>query len=182
MNRLVKFINRFEDALLVIILAVMILLSVFQILSRNILSEGVVWIDPLLRTLVLWVGLTGAIVATRYDNHIRIDIFTRYFPKSWQSVSLRIVYLITMLICLIIAWHAARFILSEYEYQTIAFSGVPAWLTGLIIPLSFGLMGLRYAAMSLGMSAEKAPLPADHGTVVDEGHSENRHEDRSGRP
>jgi len=189
MNRLVKVINRFEDALLVIILAAMILLSLFQILSRNILSEGVVWIDPLLRTLVLWVGLTGAVVATRYDNHIRIDIFTRYFPKNWQSVSLRIVYLVTMLICLVIAWHAARFILSEYEYQTIAFSDVPAWLAGLIIPLSFALMGIRYAAMLLGTPPERAPLPADHGTVVVEGHGddprddrhEDQHEDRSGR-
>jgi len=178
MNRLVNFINRFEDALLVIILAAMILLSVFQILSRNILSEGVVWIDPLLRTLVLWVGLTGAVVATRYDNHIRIDIFTRYFPKNWQSASLRIVYLVTMLICLVIAWHAARFILSEYEYQTIAFSGVPAWLAGLIIPVSFALMGIRYASMLFGFSPEKAPLPADHGTVIDESHGEGQHEDQ----
>ena len=169
MNRLLRIINRFEDATLIIILAAMIALSVFQIVSRNILSEGVVWIDPLLRTLVLWVGLTGAVVATRFDNHIRIDIVTRYFPARWQAISMRIVYLVTMFVCLVISWHASRFILSEYEYQTIAFSGVPSWLTGLIIPVSFSLMGIRYACLLFGVSAEKVHLPADHGTVIVEG-------------
>ncbi|VAW53235.1 hypothetical protein MNBD_GAMMA06-2014 [hydrothermal vent metagenome] len=146
-NKLIKIINVFEDGLLVVILSSMIMFAVYQIIARNLFSEGVVWIDPLLRTLVLWVGLSGAVVATRTDNHIRIDIFAKYFPPHILKIIQRIVYLFTLLICLIIAWHAARFIYSEYEYGTIAFSNVPSWLTGLIIPLSFSLIAARYALL-----------------------------------
>ena len=146
-NKIISIINKVEDSLLVLILSSMIILAVFQIISRNLFSEGVVWIDPLLRTLVLWIGLAGAIVATRQDNHIRIDVFTKYFPESWLKKIHRLVYLFTFFICMLIAWHAARFVLSEYEYGTIAFAAVPAWLTASIIPLSFFLIAIRYALL-----------------------------------
>lgn len=146
-NKFIKIINTFEDSLLVLILTTMIVLAVYQIIARNIFSEGIVWIDPLLRTLVLWVGLAGAVVATRTDHHIRIDIFAKYFPPNILKYVQRIAYFFTLLVCLLIAWHASRFVYSEYEYQTIAFAGVPAWLTALIIPVSFSLIAVRYALL-----------------------------------
>lgn len=137
----------FEDSLLVIILSSMIIFAVYQIIARNLFGEGVVWIDPLLRTLVLWVGLSGAVVATRTDNHIRIDVFTKYFPPYMLKYVQRTAYLFTLCVCLIIAWHSARFVYSEYEYHTIAFSGIPSWLTALIIPVSFFLIAVRYVLL-----------------------------------
>jgi len=125
----------------------MIILAVYQIFSRNLLSEGVVWIDPLLRTLVLWVGLTGAVVATRTDKHIKIDVFAKYLPMKILPFIQRSVYLFTLLVCLLISWHAAQFVMSEYEYGTIAFSGIPAWATAIIIPISFSLIAMRYAVL-----------------------------------
>jgi len=146
-NKFIKIINVFEDSLLVVILSSMIIFAVYQIIARNLFGEGVVWIDPLLRTLVLWVGLSGAVVATRMDNHIRIDIFAKYFPSHIVKYLQRIAYFFTLCVCLLIAWHAARFVASEYEYSTIAFSGVPAWLTASIIPISFTLIAFRYVLL-----------------------------------
>ncbi len=158
-NKLIKAVNRIEDGLLVAILSSMIVLAIYQIISRNIFSEGAVWIDPLLRTLVLWVGLAGAVVATRTDNHIRIDVFTKYLPANLKPYVQRSVYLFTLLICLLIGWHASRFVLSEYEYGTVAFSGVPAWVTALIIPLSFFLIALRYGLLFMSPPEKKRPVP-----------------------
>ena len=135
--------------------------AVYQIIARNLFNEGVVWIDPLLRTLVLWVGLSGAVVATRTDHHIRIDIFAKYFPLDSLKYVQRIAYLFTMSVCLLIAWHAARFIYSEYEYGTIAFSGVPSWLTALIIPVSFSLIAFRYALLFISPYQRKISQDAD---------------------
>jgi C4-dicarboxylate transporter DctQ subunit len=161
-NKAIKLVNAFEDGLLVIILTSMIIFAVYQIIARNLFGEGVVWIDPLLRTLVLWVGLSGAVVATRTDNHIRIDVFTKYFPAHLLKHIQRVAYIFTILVCLLIAWHAARFVLSEYEYGTIAFSGVPAWITALIIPVSFTLMAVRYILLFISPYERKILVDADN--------------------
>lgn len=158
MKKLIAFINKLEDTLLVLILSTMIVLAIYQIIARDIFSEGVVWIDPFLRMLVLWVGLAGAVVATRTDNHIRIDILTRHLPKKLQFYTQRFIYLFTLSICLLIAWHAGRFVLSEYEYHTMAFSGMPAWISALIIPVAFFLIALRYLVL-LFAPVKLPPVP-----------------------
>ncbi|PCJ85971.1 MAG: C4-dicarboxylate ABC transporter permease [Thiotrichaceae bacterium] len=134
----------------------MIILAVYQIFSRNILSEGVVWIDPLLRTLVLWIGLAGAVVATRTDKHIKIDVLVKYLPVKLLPLIQRSVYFFTLLVCVLISWHATRFVMSEYEYGTIAFSGIPAWLTAIIIPVSFCLIAVRYGILILTPQSQLA--------------------------
>lgn len=156
-NKIIRFVNKLEDGLLVLILSTMIVLAVYQIVSRNLFSEGLVWIDPLLRTLVLWVGLAGAVVATRSDKHIRIDVFVKYLPARFLPYVQRVVYLFALMVCLLIGWHAARFVVSEYEYSTIAFAGIPAWLTAIIIPVSFTLIAFRYALLFI---SPKVKTPA----------------------
>ncbi|TNF86538.1 MAG: TRAP transporter small permease subunit, partial [Gammaproteobacteria bacterium] len=86
MQTWVKSLHRAEDALLVILLTAMIVLACTQILLRNFFDSGIVWIDPLLRVMVLWIGLVGATVATRHNKHIRIDLLSRYFERNTHSL------------------------------------------------------------------------------------------------
>jgi TRAP-type C4-dicarboxylate transport system permease small subunit len=104
-----KAINKLEDWFLILMLAIMVVLAVTQIFYRNVFGSGVVWIDPLLRVLVLWVAIGGAVVATRTDNHIRIDFFTKYFSKSICKYAQRFVYAFCVFICGLISWHAVKF-------------------------------------------------------------------------
>ena len=148
-NRIISFINKLEDGFLVLMLTVMVGLAVAQIVYRNVFDAGIVWADPLLRVMVLWVALAGAVIATRTDNHIRIDYFTRYFSNRVCRCIQRFVYAFSIVVCALISWHAARFVLMEYEYHTIAFHGVPSWVTAVIIPVGFALMALRYLMLFL---------------------------------
>ena len=141
---IIGIVNKLEDWFLILTLAVMVVLAITQIFYRNIFSEGIVWIDPLLRVLVLWVAIAGAVVATRTDNHIRIDFFTRYVSERFHKHLLRLVYGFCVFICGFIAWHAVRFVQMDYEFETIAFANVPAWITELIIPIGFFMMAFRY--------------------------------------
>ena len=138
------FINKIEDWFLVMLVAIMVLLAVGQIFYRNVFGIGLVWADPLLRVMVLWVALAGAVIATRTDNHIRIDFFTRYISKRFCSCVNRLAYAFSIAVCSLISWHAARFVSDEYEYGTIAFLNIPSWITASIIPIGFGLMAFRY--------------------------------------
>lgn len=168
---IIRLINKAEDSFLVLILTTMIVLAVVQIVFRNLMGEGIVWIDPLLRMLVLWVSLAGAIVASRTDNHIRIDLFSRYLPRAWLMAIRRLVYSITVIVCAIIAWHSARFVLSEYEYGSTAFGSLPVWAAALIIPLGFSLIAFRYTLL-IFLPVAPETRPADTATDDAAGSSE----------
>lgn len=147
--RLIKAVNRVEDWLLISMLAAMVILAVTQIAYRNFSGGGVAWIDPLLRMLVLWVALSGAVIASRTDNHIRIDFFAKYISGKYYIYIKRVVHAYCVLICAVIAWYSISFVQMDYEYETVAFAGIPAWITELIIPVAFGLMAFRYFLLLL---------------------------------
>lgn len=46
MKKLIGLINKLEDTLLVVILTTMIVLAGYQIVARNLFTNGIVWIDP----------------------------------------------------------------------------------------------------------------------------------------
>lgn len=140
----IRYLHRLEDSLLVGLLGLLILLASTQIFMRNLLDTGIVWIDPLLRVLVLWLGLIGASVAAREQKHIQIDVLTRLLNPTVARIVETLVNLFSSAICLIISWFGAGWILLDYEDRITSFLGAPAWVLEVIIPLSFGVIGLRF--------------------------------------
>ncbi len=132
-----------ENCLLALSLFVMIALASAQIIMRNVWDSGLSWGDPTLSILVLWVGMLGAMVATREQNHISIDILSRFLPEHLKGVNQIILDLFTAIVCGLLAYHSYRFVLMEFEDGTTAFGSVPAWLCEAIIPFGFGLIALR---------------------------------------
>lgn len=137
-----------EDGILVGLLLLMIGLAVTQILLRNLFEGGIIWSDVLVRTLVLWVGLVGAMVASRQGNHINIDILERYLPSKAKIIVHFIVELFTALICSVVAYFSLRFVRMEYFDGGMAFARVPAWVCESIIPFAFAVIALRYCILS----------------------------------
>ncbi|MDH3222019.1 MAG: TRAP transporter small permease [Gammaproteobacteria bacterium] len=142
-------IHRAEDALLVALLAVTIVLACTQIVLRNFFDSGFVWIDPLLRIMVLWLGLIGATVASRNDKHIRIDLLSRFFERNTDGMVQVIVAQISAWTCLLVAWYGMNWIRLDYVDGVASIIGIPAWILEVIVPLSFALIGLRYFIISL---------------------------------
>ncbi|MGM0595313.1 MAG: TRAP transporter small permease [Pseudomonadota bacterium] len=143
--RLLTLIHRTEEALISLLLALMIVLAGAQIVLRNLFDSGIDWGDPLLRILVLWVGLLGAMLATRQDKHIRVDLLTRYLPQTWKRYSAVLTHLFSAGVCALIAWHSGRFVRFEMQDGIELFSGLPAWVAEAILPLAFTVMALRFS-------------------------------------
>ncbi len=149
-----------EDTLLVVLLTVMMVLAVVQILLRNLFDAGLTWADPLLRVIVLWLALAGALAATRADNHINLDVVSRLLPAPARAATRALTDLFAAAVCGVLAYHGARLVQMDWLAGTAAFGAVPAWLCELIIPLGFALMGLRFvllARLRLGQVGRPAP-------------------------
>ena len=124
------------------------MLPVAQVVLRNLGLGGFYWGDSAVRVIVLWIAMLGALIASREDNHIRIDLLSRLFSKSSLGFSAttfqRANYLFTCFILVMFAYASLQFVYYEYVDGAIAFGLVPAWICELIIPLASGLMSIRY--------------------------------------
>lgn len=138
-----------EDALLVMLLSGLIGLAATQIVLRNLFDTGFVWADELLRLLVLWVALFGAIAASRDDRHIRIDILSRFLGERAKLAAAVVIDLFTAAISTIVAWFALKFLMDSYEFQDTLLGDLPAWPFQLVLPVAFGLIAYRYFVFSL---------------------------------
>lgn len=140
--RLESGFARIETALAVFGLALMLGLSLIEIVLRNLLHTSLPGSDVLIRYLVLWVSFLGAVLAVR-ERHIKVEIISALIPESWRLRLERPIFLFSTAVCATLAWAAWRFWHDEWL-------SVPAgekWIAGLgiIIPASFVLLTLHYA-------------------------------------
>lgn len=144
LQRLHSALVHMENWTLVFILFSMIFIAVMQILLRNFFGFGVIWAETLVKVLVLWTALIGAMVATRQGKHINIDIITRYVSEKGRSVVNALTSLFTAIVCAVVAYYSVIFVALEYEDGSPAFANVPNWLCESIIPFALSIMGARY--------------------------------------
>ncbi|HOC44500.1 MAG TPA: TRAP transporter small permease [Thermoanaerobaculales bacterium] len=147
--RLVRALAIVEDGLLVVMLAGLIVLAAAQIALRNLLDTSLLWADPAVRVVVLWVGMIGAMVATRFDKQISVDAVSRFLPGRWKSAVRVVTDLFTAAVSLALAWHSTRLLLGDREGGVTVFAAVPLWVCELVLPVAFGVIGLRYLAYAL---------------------------------
>ena len=143
------FLYRVENGILVLLLLSMLAMAVSQILMRNLFESGIIWGDILVRILVMWVGLAGAMVASRHGNHISIDILSSYLPKRAGNTVKSAVEFFTAAVCSIAAFYTFRFVKIEFDEGGMAFAQVPTWVCEAIIPIAFIVIALRYFMLSI---------------------------------
>ena len=138
-----------ETFLLLFFLFAAILLASTQIILRIFFDNGIYWADSALRVMVLWIGMIGAMFASRSNRHIRIDVLSRYLPKKIKDRVWQLTDIVSAVVCISVAFYSIQFIQYEYEDNAIAFANVPVWLCEAIIPVAFIVMGLRYFFYSI---------------------------------
>ena len=139
---------RIEDGFLVVLLLGILSMAVVQIFLRNVFETGIIWGDILVRILVLWIGMTGAVVASRRGEHINVDIVTRLLPVAARPAVNAVVAFLTSAVCTVAAYHSIRFVAAEAVFGGTAFAGVPVWLCQMIIPVGFAMIAVRYLLLA----------------------------------
>ena len=155
LRRLAGFANLLEDTLLLGTFVILLLLGALQIALRNLFGMGLVWSEPLVRALVLWLALQGAMVASRENRHLCIDLFGRYLHGRTAKWVQLLINLISACVCGLVAFASMELVTFEYEDSTTLTGGLPIWVVQLILPLSFTVMGLRFLRLAFSPSIEK---------------------------
>lgn len=143
-NQIVRFIENLEDGIVVLLFAAIASISLLQIILRNFFDTGLVWATPMLGVLLLWLTLSGAVVAVRKDRHISINILAAHLPPHTSCMVFAGTKIFTAFVCAVIAYYGARLVQMDFEMESVLFSNVPAWVCELIIPISFSLLSVRF--------------------------------------
>jgi TRAP-type C4-dicarboxylate transport system permease small subunit len=157
-------VHRAEDVLLALLLGSLVLLAPLQIVLRNVFNMGWVWADPLLRVLVLWVALLGALAASRQDRQIAVDVVSKFLSPRANAIVGSLTGIFTAVVCGVVAYHSWLFVVGERAFGSKAFGDVPAWLCQSVIPFAFAMIAVRHfghAYGHVGIALGLSPPPED---------------------
>ncbi len=145
----IRMLQKLEDGILISLLLLMVFIAVFQIFARNVFDSGIRFGDELIRVLVLWISLMGAMVASRNNGHVNIDLISRYLPVHIKKLSTIFVGFFTSFICGAMSYFSYNFVMMEKADGVIAFADIPIWIFQSIIPVSFAVISIRYVLISV---------------------------------
>jgi TRAP-type C4-dicarboxylate transport system permease small subunit len=143
-HQILTFAKRLIDSLLCLLLVALILLACLQIGLRTCFSSGLLWADPLLRYLVLWCGMLGAVVATREKKHIAIDVVGYLAPEQLKPWIGLFIDLFSSLVTAVLTWAAIIFVHNERLFGGSFLLSLPSWIWNLIFPIAFTLITIHF--------------------------------------
>jgi TRAP-type C4-dicarboxylate transport system permease small subunit len=160
--RVDRFARSLETWLIVIILGGLILLGAAQIVLRNFFSIGFAWGDGLARLAVLWLGLLGALAASRDGRHISMGAVTRWLPPKLRIVAGVCADVFGAAVSAALAWASWQFVSDSREFGDTMLGDVPAWWLQAAMPVAFALIAFRFGAQAVrrtrGVEVSEAPL------------------------
>ena len=97
-----------------------------------------------LKQLVLWLAFLGGLVATRERRHLSLST-VELFPEKIRRVGRLLAAAVAAATVAILTYASVVLVLANREEGRVLMGGMPVWILELVMPVSLGLMALRFA-------------------------------------
>ena len=152
--------KRFEDGLICLALAALVVLPIAEIVLRATVQTGISGSNALVQHMTLVIGMLGGAVAAR-ENRL-LGLSTGSFLKGgWKSGAALFSGVVAATISLFLCFASYQFVITEKEAGSILAYNVPVWVIQSALPIGFGLVAARilyYAGESWKLRALAAAL------------------------
>lgn len=144
MKTIFSFIDRVVEALGIMVICVLIVITSIQVFCRYVLGNALSWPEEISLMLFCWMAYLGLTMAMKKDAHLRVDAFVMTMPANVQ----RILHLVCLagaaLTCAVIAYMSFETSLKILSRGQTAISvPLPIGYVWLGIPLGFALATLQ---------------------------------------
>lgn len=160
-NRIDRAARNLETWLIVIILGGLIVFGAAQIVLRNFFSIGFSWGDGLTRLTVLWLGLLGALAASRDGRHITMGALARWLPEKLRTAAGVCADGFGGAVSAVLAWYALKFVRDSREFGDLLLGDVPAWWLQSIMPVAFALIAWQFFVQGFKRLRGQSPSRGD---------------------
>jgi len=141
--RCFRYWHGFENALLVLALAVMTLFPVAEILMRAGFDRGIAGMTVVVQHLVLVVGMVGGAVAARKGRLLSLSTLTAFLKGPWKQGAHTISHGIAGSITIFLSIGSLQFVESTRQLGKTLIFDLPTWIVQLVIPAAFALIAFR---------------------------------------
>lgn len=150
MKALTQLIDAALKKILVWLMALMVIVVTWQVITRYILNSPSSYTEELSTYLLIWISLLGAAWALRNRAHLGIDILTRKLEGRAKIVSQLIIYTAVIAFAVIVfVYGGSRLVFTTlYLNQLSAAFKVPVGYVYTVIPIS-GMLMIYYAIDAL---------------------------------
>ena len=164
--KLTAALARAENGLAIAVLALMSVLPLVEVVTREWLGGGLAGSIPIVQHMTMWITFLGAALAARSDRLLALSTGT-FLPQRWQTGIGAVRAFLGVAITALLVGASLELVAIDREYGDVAAWGVPIWMFTAIMPLGFGLIAARLlwrsgstwrgrAAAALGLAAALA--------------------------
>ncbi len=79
-----RALNRLEDWLMVISMALITILITTQVVLRYVFASSFPWAEEVTRFIVIWMSFIGAAMGVRTGAHVSVDLLVTFVPPGWH--------------------------------------------------------------------------------------------------
>jgi TRAP-type C4-dicarboxylate transport system permease small subunit len=128
-----------EERIAVGSLALLLLITLANVVSRYVIDESLAWTEEVSVFLIVVLTLAGAAAVGRHDRHIRIEFFVNRRGPEGQDLPRRGLHLFgaatTCFTFLLLAALFGRWVFDQIQFaETSMGLGVPLWWYGIFVP------------------------------------------------
>lgn len=130
----------------------------------------IVWLDDVLRMLLIWLVYLGSVSLCFHNDHITMDAVYVRLPAAVRRRLNIVIAVLGLVLCGYVSKIGLDSMLVEIGYETLLPSGyIPAWPQTLAIPLCFALMAVAYLSYLYSILTNRRQRNADEAPSLPEG-------------
>jgi len=139
-----KPLHGIENWVGVTALALMAFLPVLELLLRAVFNTGIMGSTEYVQELALWVGFLGAMLTSREERHLSLSSGLKIIPAKFEGVTKTLAQIASTAVAAGLFWASLQLVLVEMDSPDTVGGLIPIWMAESILPLSFGVITLRF--------------------------------------
>jgi TRAP-type transport system small permease protein len=140
-DKLLDFIARIIERTLALAFVAAVCLSFGNVIGRYGFGVTLIWADEVQIYIMIWMAFLGAVVASRRQMHLRMDLLVKMLPHGWR----RAIQVIELLLSGVLAG-VVVYLSGQYAYNMMRLNRlsdvaqIPMWIPHGGVTLGFALI------------------------------------------
>ncbi|MBI4182763.1 MAG: TRAP transporter small permease [Proteobacteria bacterium] len=149
-----RIVNRLEEGLIALLLAVMTVITFVQVVARYVFNWSFVWALELVTFLFAWLIFLGASYGVRVGAHIGVDALVKVLAPGPRKLVASLAAILCMVYATILFVGSWQYVDKMYAIGILAQDlPIPQWVPRIVLPLGFGLLFFRFGTILAGILA-----------------------------